>query len=219
MRLSRKLRLLLAAVWVLFVLYPNPVMLVRSIDHVLHPDVDAQAAAPLAATMPDDPRQIERRVLGDAVPYEYDWRVDGVPWYFPTTREALARGRGDCESRALVLASVLAAKGIPYELKMSFDHIWVEYPGKQPNAIENDGVAIADRRGLHWPKDIDPVQELRDQASFYWTPMPLERKALLLLGLAVIVAFNALARGVAALRRRLVPSAPTAASQPREGHR
>ena len=58
------------------------------------------AVAALAATMPDDPRLIEQRVLDDVVPYAYDWQTAGVPWYFPTTEQALRAGSGDCESRA-----------------------------------------------------------------------------------------------------------------------
>ncbi len=53
-------------------------------------------------------------MLTRIVPYAYDWQTAGVPWYFPTTREALAQKRGDCESRAVVLASILAYKHIPY---------------------------------------------------------------------------------------------------------
>ena len=84
-------------------------------------------------------------MLDRQVPYAYDWQSAGVPWYFPTTAEALRAGRGDCESRAVVLASILTAKGIPNELRLSFDHIWVDYPGKQANALENAGVQFAGR--------------------------------------------------------------------------
>ena len=202
-KLSRKLIVLLVFLWVGLVLYPDPRVIVRSVGNTTHPRIDAAAAAPLAATLPDDPRLIEEAVLGDVIPYAYDWQVDGVPWYFPSTREALAAGRGDCESRAVVLASVLAAKGIPYELRMSFDHIWVDYPGKVPNAIENADVAIAERRGgryrLHWPKDFHPWQELKDQVAIYWTPMPTLRRVLLLGGMIAIPLVGR--RGLKRLRR------------------
>jgi hypothetical protein len=201
-RYSRKLRLLVACLFVLFVLYPNPLMLGRSIDHTVHPDVDPQAVQAVAATLPNDPRLIEKAVLTRIVPYSYDWQTSGVPWYFPTTEEALKSGRGDCESRALVLASILDAKGIPYHLRMSFDHIWVDYPGKQANAIENNSVVLVDQKGWHWPKQIDPRQELSDQIAFYWTPMPPLRKTILLVGLVLIIGANGLARVVAALRHR-----------------
>ena len=120
-------------------------------------------------------------MLDRQVPYAYDWQSAGVPWYFPTTREALRAGRGDCESRALVLASILTAKGIPNELRMSFDHIWVDYPGKQANALENAGVQFAGRQDghffLHWPADFHLGQEVADQVAIFWTPAPLREGA------------------------------------------
>ena len=201
-RFSRKLRLLVGVLFTFAVLYPNPLTLGRSIAHVVDPDVDPQAARAVAATLPDDPRLIERAVLERIVPYSYDWQASGVPWYFPTTAEALKAGRGDCESRALVLASILDAKGIPYELRMSFDHIWVDYPGKQASAIENDAVVLVDDRGWRWPEQLDLREELRNQVAFYWTPMPLLRKSLLLGGLVAIIGANVIVGAIAALRRR-----------------
>ena len=134
MRFPRAVLVFLVLSWVLVVLYPDPGVLVRSVRNTLRPRVEPQAVAALARSLPDDPRAIEAYVLDRQVPYAYDWQSAGVPWYFPTTREALRAGRGDCESRALVLASILTAKGIPNELRMSLDHIWVDYPGKQANA-------------------------------------------------------------------------------------
>ena len=209
---SRKLRLLVGVLFTLAVLYPNPLTLGRSIAHTVRPDVDPQAARAVAATLPDDPRLIERAVLEQIVPYAYDWQSESVPWYFPTTAEVLEAGRGDCESRALVLASILDAKGIPYELRMSFDHIWVDYPGKQANAIENDSVVLVDDRGWRWPEQLDLREELRNQVAFYWTPMPLLRKVLLAGGITAIVGANVIVRAIAALRRRR--ARPTVALAP-----
>ena len=172
----------------------------------------------MAKTLPNDPRLIENAVLTRIVPYAYDWQTAGVPWYFPTTREALAQGRGDCESRALVLASILAYKHIPYQLRMSFDHIWVDYPGHQATALENPGVQIAVREHghfvFHWPKDFHLGAEVNAQIANYWTPMPLGRQALLFGGLLAIAFVNVIVRwlrraGVAG--RRLDRASPEAA--------
>jgi hypothetical protein len=211
MMISRKLRLLIALVFFFFVAYPNPLVLVRSIEHISHPAIDPQAVAPLARTLPNDPRLIEQAVLTRVMPYAYDWQSAGVPWYFPTTREALAQGRGDCESRAVVLASILAYKHIPYTLRMSFDHIWVDYPGHVATALENPGVQLAVRQHGHfvfrWPKDFHLGAEVNAQIADYWTPMPLARQALLLGGLLAIVFLNVIVRlarrGPVAVRRLL----------------
>ena len=198
MRFPRSLLVFLALSWVLVMLYPDPGVLVRSVSHTLRPRVEPQAAAALARSLPDDPRAIEAYVLDQQVPYAYDWQSAGVPWYFPTASEALRAGRGDCESRAIVLASLLTAKGIPNELRMSFDHIWVDYPGKVANAMENTAVQFAGRQDgrffLHWPADFHLGQEVADQVAIHWTPAPWWRVLLLAVGLLVIMMWNVLAR-------------------------
>jgi hypothetical protein len=206
MRFSRGTLVFLALAWTLVALYPDPTVLVTSVRNLLAPQVQAEAASGLAARLPDDPRQIERAVLGGVVPYASDWEAAGVPWSFPTADEALAADAGDCESRAVVLASVLEAKGIPYALRMSFDHIWVDYPGKAPTASENDARALAGRgdggwSGLRWPEDLDLGTELRAQQAIYWDPMPDGRKALLFAGLALVASWNVLAAAIARPRR------------------
>jgi hypothetical protein len=197
MRFSRRVLVFLALSWTLVVLYPDPTVLVASVRNLLAPRIQPEAARELAATLPDDPREIERHVLDEVVPYATDWEAAGVPWSFPTAAGALAAGHGDCESRAVVLASVLAAKGIPYTLRMSFDHIWVDYPGKVQTPLENDARVLAGRDGggwggLRWPKDLDLRREARAQAAIYWDPMPAGRKLLLFAGIVVVALANPL---------------------------
>ena len=197
MRFSRPALALLLVLWVVVVLYPDPNVLWDSIQNIRQPDVDAAAVAGLARRLPNDPRLIEAAVQQRIVPYAYDWQVNGVPWYFPTTEQVLQEGRGDCESQAMLLASILKAKGIPYQLRMSFDHIWVDYPGKRPNAIENDSLVLAERKGgrfvFHWPRQFHLRQAISDQLATYWTPMPGVRQGLLLGGVLLIPLLNALA--------------------------
>ena len=196
--LPRRALIFLSFVWVLVMLYPDPTALVRSVRNTMRPVVQPQAVAALAKRLPNDPKAIEAYVLGKQVPYAYDWTTAGVPWYFPTTAEALGMHAGDCESRAVVLASILTAKGIPNHLYMSLDHIWVDYPGKQSNALENPGVQLAGRRDGHWffrwPAVVNLRQEWADQVAMYWTPAPVIRVVLLFAGLVLIALWNALTR-------------------------
>ena len=196
--LPRRAVIFLAVAWVLVMLYPDPGMLARSIRNTVRPQVQPEAVAALAARLPNDPRAIEAYVLDRQVPYSYDWQAVGVPWYFPTTAEALRAGRGDCESRAVVLASVLTAKGITNELRVSIGHIWVDYPGKQASALENAGVQIAGTRDGHfflrWPADLKIGREVSEQLAIHWTPAPAWRVLLLVAGLSLIALWNALAR-------------------------
>jgi hypothetical protein len=209
MRFSRSSIVFLLLAWTLVVLYPDPTVLVASARNVLRPQPDAAAAAGLAGRLPEAPREIEAEVLR-RVPYATDWELAGVPWRFPAAGEAIAESRGDCEARALVLMSVLEARGIRYELRSSINHMWVDYPGKLPTANENDALVLADRAGgglrLRLPEDFDLRRELDSKVALFWEPMPWERRILLTLGLLLIplgatLAPTALADGHAAGRR------------------
>jgi hypothetical protein len=215
MSLPRRAVVFLLVTWTLVVLYPDPSVLVTSVRNLLRPEADAAAAAALAEQLPDDPRLIEAQVL-ERVPYATDWATQGVPWRFPSAAEAVREGRGDCESRALVLASVLAAKGIPHELRLSIDHIWVDYPGKEASANENDALVLAERdeRGLHLrlPADFSLRRELRSQVRMYWDPMPWMRRILLTLGLLLIPVGARMAAGGGLGGRRPLAAGPAAGS-------
>jgi hypothetical protein len=204
--------------WLLVALYPQPSMLIASISNVRAPDIDASAVEDLAATLPDDPRLIEQAVLDRIMPYAYDWQVSGVPWYFPTTSEALASQSGDCESRAVVLASLLKAKGIPFRLLMSFDHIWVDYPGKTENPLENADVALAQRVNgrfvWNWPADFDIRAEVVAQLDTFWAPMPTPRRVLLFAGLLLILLLNPILSRLSRPASRPAPLAPSSPACP-----
>ncbi len=181
----------LLLLWTLFVLYPNPLVLVRAVGQSWTPVIDAEAVRSLAATLPDDPALIERAVLTRIVPYSLPWQTYGVPWYFPTPAEVLAAGRGDCQGRAVVLASLLQAKGIPYTLDASFDHIWVDYADKRPTRIENPQVALAEKApdgiyGFHWPAEWDLSTSWNVERAYFLDTAPGWRLALLLTGLVLI---------------------------------
>lgn len=202
--LRRAAPVLLYVGWVLVVLYPNPALLARSVSHALNPRVDPDAVRLWAEALPDDPASIERQVLDRYVPYAVPWQTHGVPWYFPTTGEVVAQGRGDCQARMLVLASILEAKGLPYRLRASFDHIWVEYPQKQPNALENGAIAIMDDGRLRVPEQWDWRESYRIEKDYFWDTMPTGRKLLLFGGLGLI-----------AFRRRLQSSVSRGRAQDR----
>jgi hypothetical protein len=180
--------------WVFVVLYPDPRVLARSIHNIRHVDVNPAAVQSVAASLPNDPKLIEQAVLDRVVPYGYDWNVSGVPWYFPSAADVLKAKQGDCESRAVILASILKAKGIPYQLMMSIDHIWVQYPGKVSNSLENADVSVGQlgngHFSIHWPANFHLGAEINAQLDGYWTPMPLTRKLLFFGGILLLLLVN-----------------------------
>ena len=183
---------LLLVLWVLLVLYPNPFRLVQSVERLIDPGTNAAAVEATAASFPSDPAAIESAVLQN-MPYSYDWEAYGMPWYFPTVDEVLEKGTGDCKGRALVLASVLEAKDIPYTLNTSPMHVWVDYEGKVETDIENQnaGFYALDPETGERSFSLPSIDAWRVMDSFwqgFWPHMPLERKALLIAGPVMLIA-------------------------------
>lgn len=206
----RSATVVLCCFWALFVLYPNPALAVRSIPNAYDPVIDPAAVQHWADELPDDPAFIEQQVEKVYVPYAVPWETHGVPWYFPTTAEVVNEGRGDCQARMLVFASILEAKGIPYTIRASFDHIWVEYENKVPNRIEQPQIAVMDNGSLQIPERWDWRESWRIEREYFWDEAPLGRKLLLFGGLFGILIRRQLVRGARGLHLRVRRPAPSA---------
>jgi len=182
----------LIGLWVLLVLYPNPFNIPVSVYRVFNLDVDPVAVEPLLDGLPSEPAAIEAEILR-RIPYRYDWEVHGMPWYFPRTEKVVERREGDCKARAVVLASVFERLDIPYRINSSFVHVWVEYDNKAETAFENPRAKFyqqdpeTGRRWFQLP-EIDWKLWFDSTVEGLWTVMPVVRKVLLLLGVALIVA-------------------------------
>ncbi len=182
---------LLLVLWVFLILYPNPLRLAASLGRLAAPSVDPAAVESLAVGLPSDPAAIEQEVLR-IVPYRYDWQVYGMPWYFPTVDEVLKNGAGDCKARAIVLASVLESKGIPYKINSSPTHVWVDYEGKAANSIENPNAGFYEvdpdtgARSLSLPS-INLGEAIDTTWNGFWPPMPAARKVLLVCGPVILL--------------------------------
>ena len=190
-KIFRKYFILILLLWILLVLYQNPVKLGIGLYRIFNPTIDPIAVESLSTAFPDDPVTIERMVL-ETVPYSYDWQANGMPWYFPTIKEVLANGKGDCKARAIVFASILENKDIPYTINMSFMHIWIDYEGKEETAYENTGVSFYEQdpetgqRSFRIPS-IPFAEMLEVFAEGFWTFMPISRKVLLVSGLVILL--------------------------------
>ena len=181
-----RVKVILSILWILIILYPNPTLLFVSLDRLFQPQLDC----PLnASSLPSDPRSIEKFVI-KYVKYDYDFNVYGVPWYIPLPKEVVEHKRGDCKSRAILLASILKEKRIPFSFKASPIHFWVDYEGKEKTAFvkkfENSSAAIYADGRWKLPKVIDLKEYFRVWKDVLWDAMPLLRKILLLSGLILI---------------------------------
>lgn len=186
----RLLMLIVMLLWVGLMLYPDPRSLVVSLRRLIHPPVDAAAVRSIADQLPDDAAAIEAFAQA-YVPYKYAWTLYGKPWYFPTVDEVLKDRAGDCQAEAILTASIFEAKGMPYTFRYSFDHVWVDYPGKQATKLEDPATAFVSNEGKGWWASLPDRIPLRDvveeRVRFHWEPMPAGRKAGLALG--ILLAF------------------------------
>jgi Transglutaminase-like superfamily len=202
----------LGSLWLLLVCYPNPWVFCRNFLRYARFPVDPTVIRRVPFRVPRQPAAIEQAVLRN-VRYEYDWRQYGVPWYVPTAAEVAASGRGDCESRAVLLASLLTARGVPYRVRASLVHIWVEYPGKPANPDENAAIALMRREGgryrFQWPSLVRWREDLATQREALWDAMPPARRSLLMGGWAALLLWG-LVRSLHRLprpdRREVVPA-------------
>jgi hypothetical protein len=183
--------LLLVAVWIGAVVYPNPRPFIESISRLKHPPVDGDAAKDLAAQLPDDYKAIEDFVAR-YVPWKPAWTVYNLPWYFPTVKETIRDKAGDCQAQATLMASILEAKGMPYTLMYSFDHVWVDYPGREVTSLEDPDTSFVADEGGGWlaslPKKFPIGTILKVRIAYHWTPMPFLQKSLIIIGAILIFA-------------------------------
>lgn len=125
-----------------FVLYPNPVLFVRHLQHLRRVHALSDPDQPVLAELgrrfdahilehggdPANPKHQISSVqdfVNSAVPYGYDWEVWGVADYLPTLAEVLERGREDCDGRALVATALLRARQIDAKVVGDPRHLWV----------------------------------------------------------------------------------------------
>jgi hypothetical protein len=191
---------LVAIVWTLLSCYPNPGVFVRNLARYRRLPIDRGIEERMGWELPAEAAQIEFFVDSLLMPTP-DWLIYRVPWYVPTAAEAAAAMEGDCEAKAILLASLLAGKDLPYEIRASFNHIWVDYPGREVRRGEAQELAYLEgepgRLRLHWPGELPWREVLAVQREQLWDAMPLARKALWFVGIIWIALALAFVRGPA----------------------
>jgi len=176
--------------WTFMVCFPNPFVFIRNEIRYFRPPIDPSVVELIEDEVPGEPAEIEKFVMA-LVKYEYDWKNYGVPDYVSTPRQAVVRRRGDCEDRAIVLASLFEVKNIHYSLKASPIHYWVDYPGKRPSRIENENVALFGKVDGKYKFKLPDLSLWRRYLSSgkkgIWDTMPTYRKVVMISGWALIV--------------------------------
>ncbi len=179
--------------WFLFVLYPQPQNLGKSLYRLYENPANSEAEGISDFLEEIDllsPQGIEEFVI-ENISYRHDWAVYNMPWYFPITEEVLEKRAGDCKSRMVVMASIFDYFGFSYDIVFSPSHIWIEYEGKKERRNENREVAMVstgDEFTLKLPK-IEVEESLELFVRAYIRYMPKGKKLLLLFGTAIFFSF------------------------------
>lgn len=181
-------RFIATIILVIFILFTTPLVIFKDVYRVQNPPINPGSINNVSS-IPDQPSEIESWV-NSRIEYEYDFGTYGVFWYVPTPEEILEKGKGDCKSRAILLASILEEKGIDYELHMSLFHWWVSYPDKELTRYEVPEASVKEGEDWRFPnvrETLDRMWEVKDEYySMIWGLMPLWKKLVLVLGLVLI---------------------------------
>ncbi len=202
----------LAVIWICLILFPNPLVIPLDVYRLFEMPVQPnQEVRQVAESLPANGTSIERYV-NEHVRYTYDFRSYGVVWYIPAPGDVLKSQQGDCKSRAILLASLLDAKGIPYSVSISPVHFWVDYEGRpQTNfsaQYETADVAIVENGHIKTPEKATTLLYLNTYIDIVWTSMPVLRKVLLISGLAAIAQDGYFSRAKKTVLHRLLKLLP-----------
>jgi hypothetical protein len=191
----RPIKLAVFAAIVFLTLFPYPRVFWRHVQHLRQnqtlTDPQAPGLQPVRAELQDfalekhldltSPPSLIRAVeafVYHRVPYAWDWDNWGVADYLPSVAEVVAKGREDCDGRAVLAAALIRSFGVPAKLAADPRHVWVSTPagdvmhplGKPVFQQGPHGVQI------HWRALLDPTPLAYGIAVF-----PLVRELIILL--------------------------------------
>ncbi len=180
---------------VFVVLYPNPVVFIRHLKHLRQIDRLTDPHDPALAAVSAEFEKLHHtdnfsgdnaRALLPAVerfvylriPYSWDWQTWGAADYLPSLSEMLAKGREDCDGRAVLAAALLRSRGVSAQLVGDPRHIWVRTPMGDVMQPLGTPAFRFDVDGFHvrWLALLDPGPPAFGIAVF-----PFERELIILL--------------------------------------
>jgi hypothetical protein len=147
----------------LAILFPNPMLLVKQLDHYVKIDsliqTDFKALETInrqidALLPPHTSLQREflaiQRYVYKQIRYEYDWENWGNIDFWPTAEQVWKRKREDCDGRAILAASILRSRGFETATIVgNMRHIWIHVdqfelmgPDREQNISRKDGKTI-----------------------------------------------------------------------------
>ena len=134
------LKFLVFCLTLLFVLFPNPFLLLRQVENywnmesliqtdfhdldTINREIDALL---YPETSPKKEVLVIQKYVYRHIRYEYDWKNWGNIDFWPTAGQVWERKREDCDGRAILAASILRSRGFASaSLVGSIRHLWVD---------------------------------------------------------------------------------------------
>jgi hypothetical protein len=181
--------------WSFSVLYPNPGKFFVTLSRLRNPPTTylVEELRPLLQeSFKKSPEEIEK-IVKQKVPYTYDWDIYNLPLYFPTVKEVLENGAGDCKSQFLVTASIFEYYQIDYSMLFSPVHVWIGYEERPEKTNEKKEVVLQeitkDEIKIRIPEEIDWRYSIETFHGAFWRAMPINKKIALYLGFFISLFF------------------------------
>jgi hypothetical protein len=115
----------------------------------------------------------------DKIPYDWDWNTWGLSDYLPTVAEAVARGKEDCDGRAVVAASLLSNLGFRPRIVTDFAHVWVQTEHGDTMGPGRKKAVVATEKGLSF--DWRALTEMPRALAFGVAVFPWPRQIIILM--------------------------------------
>ena len=133
-------KLVLLILIIVGVLFPNPVRLIKQIQHYNDTNALIQPDSPYMAninskidsliqtdTKDRSELDIITRFVIKEIKYNYDWNIWKNVEYWPTASEVWQKHTEDCDGQAILLVSILHSRGYKdARLVANFRHVWVQ---------------------------------------------------------------------------------------------
>lgn len=193
-------------VGLLIIHYPNPILLLKNIRHLLNPESLIQPNAPFLIqvnqeidqglppnTTPSQEFKWIQQYVYQKIPYEFDWNLWGNIDYWPTTQEVWNLKKEDCDGQAILTVSILRSRGFTSaRIVGNLKHVWVQVDQKElmgPGEEKN----FQGKRGQLFVS-LPSFYLLMGSLSFYLREFPQKRILLLWFLILVLLFYPACSR-------------------------
>ncbi len=183
----------------LFVLFPNPALVIDQIGAYLNTEALFETGFPEMATinaqidslLPADFTFQEEyeaivRFVYDNIHYEFDWDNWANSEYWPPASKVWRRGREDCDGRAILAVAIFRSRGYrDADIVGSMQHLWIQVNGKELMGPDKEKLVVVQdgKKQFRMPSWHYMLETLAVQLNYF----PKFRIVILLLALLTLL--------------------------------